>query len=64
MAISKNLKTIYAREDVDKTGLSCTVGENENWYNHYGSTIFEINHSKTRSDPPPRVMEMKTKIDK
>ena len=27
-----------------------------------GRTLFEINHSKIFFDPPPRVMEIKTKI--
>ena len=27
-------------------------------------TLFDINHSKIFSDPPPRVMEIKTKIKK
>ena len=27
-------------------------------------TLFDINHSKILYDPPPRVMEIKTKIDK
>ena len=26
-----------------------------------GRTLFDINHSKIFSDPPPRVMEVKTK---
>ena len=29
-----------------------------------GSTFFDINHSKILYDPPPRVMEIKTKINK
>ena len=29
-----------------------------------GRTLLEINHSKTFFDPPPRVMEIKTKINK
>ena len=29
-----------------------------------GRTLFDINHSKTFFDPPPRVMEIKTKINK
>ena len=29
-----------------------------------GRTLSDINHSKTLYDPPPRVMEMKTKINK
>ena len=27
-------------------------------------TLFDINHSKILYDPPPRVMEIKTKINK
>ena len=29
-----------------------------------GKTLFDINHSNTFFDPPPRVMEIKTKINK
>ena len=29
-----------------------------------GSTLFDINHSKILFDPTPRVMEIKTKINK
>ena len=29
-----------------------------------GKTFFDINHSKIFFDPPPRVMEIKTKINK
>ena len=29
-----------------------------------GRTLYDINHSKIRFDPPPRVMEIKTKINK
>ena len=29
-----------------------------------GRTLFDINHSKILFDPPPRVMEIKTKINK
>ena len=29
-----------------------------------GKTLFDINHSKILYDPPPRVMEMKAKINK
>ena len=29
-----------------------------------GRTLFDINHSKVLSDPPPRVMEIKAKINK
>ena len=29
-----------------------------------GRTLFDINHSKIFSDLPPRVMEIKTKINK
>ena len=33
-------------------------------YKTIGRTLFAINHSKISSDPPPRVMEIKTKINK
>ena len=29
-----------------------------------GSTLFDIHHSKILFDPPPRVMEIKTKVNK
>ena len=29
-----------------------------------GRTVFDINHSKIFFDPPPRVMEIKTKVNK
>ena len=29
-----------------------------------GRTLYDINHSKILFDPPPRVMEIKTKINK
>ena len=29
-----------------------------------GTTLFDINHSKILFDPPPREMEIKTKINK
>ena len=29
-----------------------------------GRTLYDINHSKILYDPPPRVMEIKTKINK
>ena len=29
-----------------------------------GRTLFDINHSKISFDPPPRVMEIKTKVNK
>ena len=29
-----------------------------------GRTLFDISHSKICTDPPPRVMEIKTKINK
>ena len=36
MAITKNLQTVNAGEDVEKREPSCTVGGNVNWYRHYG----------------------------
>ena len=32
--------------------------------NNIGRTLFDINRSKTFFDPPPRVMKIKTKINK
>ena len=29
-----------------------------------GSTLFDIHHSKILSDPPPRLMEIKTKVNR
>ena len=29
-----------------------------------GSTLYDINHSKILFDPPPRIMEIKKKINK
>ena len=29
-----------------------------------GRTLYDVNHSKTLFDPPPREMEIKTKINK
>ena len=29
-----------------------------------GNTLFDIHHSKIPSDPAPRVMEIKTKVNK
>ena len=34
--IKKNLQTINVGEGVEKRGPSYIVGENVNWYNHYG----------------------------
>ena len=36
MAIIKNLQTINAEEGMEKRELSYPVGENVNWYSHYG----------------------------
>ena len=36
MAIIKNLQTVNAGEGVEKREPSYTVGENVNWYSHYG----------------------------
>ena len=41
-----------------KTGQCKTLREN------IGRTLFDINHSKIFFDPPLRVMEIKTKINK
>ena len=36
MASSQNLPTVNAGEGVEKREPSYTVGENVNWYSHYG----------------------------
>ena len=36
MAIIKNLQIVNAGEGVEKKEPSYLVGENVNWYNHYG----------------------------
>ena len=50
---SKWIKDLNVRQDTIKL-----LEEN------IGRTFFDINHSKIFSDPLPRVMEIKTKIDK
>ena len=50
---SKWIKDLNVRPDTIKL-----LEENK------GKTCFDINHSKIFSDPPPRVMEIKTKINR
>ena len=50
---SKGIKDLNVRPDTIKL-----LEEN------IGRTFFDINHSKIFFDPPPRVMEIKTKINK
>ena len=50
---SKWIKDIYVRPEIIKL-----LEEN------IGRTLSDINHSKILYDPPPRVMEIKTKINK
>ena len=50
---SKWIKDLNVRQDTIKL-----LGEN------IGRTLFDKNHSKIFFDPPPRVMEIKTKINK
>ena len=50
---SKWIKDLNVRPDTIKL-----LGEN------IGKTLFDINHSKIFFDPPPRVMKIKTKINK
>ena len=50
---SKWIKDLNVRPDIIKL-----LGEN------IGRTLFDINHSKIFFDPPPREMEIKTKINK
>ena len=51
--ISKWIKDLNVRPDTIKL-----LEEN------IGRTLFDINHSKIFFDPPPRIMEIKTKINK
>ena len=51
--ISKWIKDLNVRQDTIKL-----LEEN------IGRTLFDINHSKIFFDPPPRVMDIKTKINK
>ena len=50
---SKKLKDLNVRPDTIKL-----LEENT------GRTLYDINHSKILFDPPPRVREIKTKINK
>ena len=50
---SKWIKDLYVRPDTIKL-----LEEN------IGRTLFHINHSKILFDPPPREMEIKTKVNK
>ena len=50
---SKWIKDLNVRPETIKL-----LGEN------IGSTLDDINHSKVLYDPPPRVMEIKTKVNK
>ena len=50
---SKRIKDLNVRLDTIKL-----LEENT------GRTLFDINHSKTFFDPPPRIMKIKTKINK
>ena len=49
---SKGIKVINVRPDTKKL-----LEEN------IGRTLYDINHSKILFDPPPREMEIKTKIN-
>ena len=50
---SKWIKNLYVRPETIKL-----LEEN------IGKTLFDINHSRILYDPPPRVMEIKAKINK
>ena len=46
----RNLQTMNTGEDVEKRKHSCTVGENVNWYNHYGEQYGDsLKKKKTRN---------------
>ena len=42
----------------------CKTGHYKTLEENIGRTLFDRNHSKIFFDPPPRVMEIKTKINK
>ena len=44
--------------------LNVRLGTTKLLEEHLGRTLFDVNHSKIFFDPPPRVMEIKTKINK
>ena len=44
--------------------LKCKTGHIKLLEENIGRTLFDINHSKIFFDPPPRAMEIKTKINK
>ena len=50
---SKWIKDLNVRPDTIKL-----------WKENTGRALYDINHSKILFDPPPRVMEIKTKINK
>ena len=43
---------------------TCNTGHYKLLEENIGRTLFDINHSKILYDPPPRIMEIKTKINK
>ena len=45
-------------------GLNIRLDTVKLWVENIGRTLFDINHSKIFFDPPPRVMEIKTKRNK
>ena len=42
----------------------CKTGYYKTLRGNIGRMLFDINHSKIFFDPPPRIMEIKTKINK
>ena len=44
--------------------LNVRLGTTKLLEENIGRTLFDINHSKILFDPPPRVMEIKSKINK
>ena len=68
IAIIKCLQTINAGEGVEKKEHSCTVGENVNWYSHYGRWYGDF-FKKIEIKPPydPAILGIypeETKIEK
>ena len=44
--------------------LKCKTGHYKTLRGKHRKTLFDIHHSKIFFDPPPRVIEIKTKINK
>ena len=65
--LSKNLQTINARECTKKIFIIKDLNVRPETIKfleeNIGKTLFDINHSRIFYDPPPRILEIKTKIN-